>query len=93
MSEDVSPWAWATKIPFALMLAVLSAVIFFAQLDSDRRHLAAQVMKMEAKQTAHVEEITKLTEQMKGIDRRLERMEQTQDKILGLLMNSKKPLP
>jgi len=87
MANETSTWTWASRIPITLIVAFLSAVIFFVQLDFDRKRLATQVMKIEAKQSAHVEEIVKLNEQIRGIDLRLTRIEQSQDKILDLLMD------
>ncbi|MBW1709938.1 MAG: hypothetical protein JRJ73_08670, partial [Deltaproteobacteria bacterium] len=62
MAEETSAWTWAARIPVALILAILSAIVFFVQLDTDRKHLAAKVIKIEAKQAFHVEEITKFGE-------------------------------
>jgi len=50
MAEETSAWTWAARIPVALILAILSAIVFFVQLDTDRKHLAAKVIKIEAKQ-------------------------------------------
>ncbi len=93
MADNKSGLDWVAKIPVALILAVLSAIVFFVQLDFERKNLAAEVVNIKLKQTAHVEEIVKLNEQVKGIDLRLARIERSQDKILDLLMERRKPEP
>ena len=88
MAKDNQSWGWLAKLPVALVLAVASVIVFGGKLDWDRKLLTKQVSVLEAKQNAHVERITTMTEKFKGIDRRLERMEENQDRILDLMLKA-----
>lgn len=88
MAKDNQSWGWLAKLPVALLLAVVSIIVFGGKLDWDRKLLTKQVSALEARQNAHVEKITTMTEKLKGIDQRLERMEKNQDRILDLMLKA-----
>lgn len=89
MPKESTSLGFFSKIPIALLLAVVSVIVFAGKVDSDRKRLNIQVAALESKQDTHAEKITTLAEKFKSIDQRLKRMETVQDRILDLLLESR----
>ena len=89
MPKESTSIGFLSKIPIAVLLAIVSVIVFAGKVDSDRKRLNVQVAALESKQETHLEKITTLAEKVKSIDQRLERMETVQDRILDLLLKSR----